>query len=371
MPFITQGPEGEQAPYRARKTNWKFLVIVIILAVTVGGGSMFYLKYFFQPSLTYNLPPISPKVFLTKEECEEKTECDECVFVTCDVIPLGKTLEETCGKDFKAGWQCIKSTDETADWKTYRNEEYGFELSYPSKYIIQDRRILPLSDQEMEGLPTCYRDFYEATKTLRRLSDAEIRTSEEIEPKDRVQIDIRVYNNSNNLIINNWLDVWDSLRYNNTTSCDLKGTENIINREDFSLGTLRGIQGFSGCCGGCERQVFFSKNDKIYNVSLYGGNPGGKGCKDDDCCSGFSSIEKPIFNQMLSTFKFIEEFCGTSSYGSCVSNLDCTAGGCSGQVCQSKNEESMITTCEYKDCYNAQSYGLGCKCVDKKCQWLK
>jgi len=33
MPFITQG-----------KTNWKFLVIVIILAVIVGGGALWYVK---------------------------------------------------------------------------------------------------------------------------------------------------------------------------------------------------------------------------------------------------------------------------------------------------------------------------------------
>jgi len=66
-----------------------------------------------------------------------------------------------------------------------------------------------------------------------------------------------------------------------------------------------------------------------------------------------------------------EEFCGSSTYGNCVSDSDCMGGGCSGQVCQSKNEEGVITTCEYRDCYAAKDYGLECKCADNKCQWSK
>jgi len=31
-------------------------------------------------------------------------------------------------------------TDETADWKTYRNEEYGFEVRYPEEFIFESRR---------------------------------------------------------------------------------------------------------------------------------------------------------------------------------------------------------------------------------------
>ena len=44
MPFLTQGPEGEQAPHGVNKTNRKFLLIVIVLAAIVGGGTWFLLK---------------------------------------------------------------------------------------------------------------------------------------------------------------------------------------------------------------------------------------------------------------------------------------------------------------------------------------
>jgi eight-cysteine-cluster-containing protein len=64
-----------------------------------------------------------------------------------------------------------------------------------------------------------------------------------------------------------------------------------------------------------------------------------------------------------------EPFCGTSTNGSCTEDADCITGGCSGQVCQGRTEEPVITTCEYRDCYRATDYGLGCKCVDNKCQW--
>jgi len=84
----------------------------------------------------------------------------------------------------------------------------------------------------------------------------------------------------------------------------------------------------------------------------------------------------PIMDKILSTFKLTgladssqEEFCGLSTYGNCLVDSDCVIGGCSAQVCQSKNEEPTVTTCEYKDCYNAEKYELKCKCLAQKCQW--
>lgn len=62
-------------------------------------------------------------------------------------------------------------------------------------------------------------------------------------------------------------------------------------------------------------------------------------------------------------------FCGWSTQGNCSTDVDCVAGGCSGQVCQSTFEEPVITTCEYKECYNADLYGMECQCVEGACQW--
>jgi len=64
-----------------------------------------------------------------------------------------------------------------------------------------------------------------------------------------------------------------------------------------------------------------------------------------------------------------EDFCGTSTKGPCSTDEDCITGGCSSQVCQSSSEEPAITTCDWRDCYNARAYGLGCRCIQGKCMW--
>jgi len=64
-------------------------------------------------------------------------------------------------------------------------------------------------------------------------------------------------------------------------------------------------------------------------------------------------------------------FCGKSTFGSCQTDADCIKGGCSGQICQSKNEESAVTTCEWKECYNSAAYKVNCLCIKNKCMWSK
>jgi eight-cysteine-cluster-containing protein len=83
---------------------------------------------------------------------------------------------------------------------------------------------------------------------------------------------------------------------------------------------------------------------------------------------GKPELDKTWIKQIEKTLT-LEEFCGWSTYGNCSSDSDCTAGGCSGQVCQSKYEEPVITTCEWRDCFDASKYGLKCRCIDGRCQW--
>lgn len=75
MPFLTQ-----------EKTNLKYVLIVVILAVIVGGGILVY-QYWWLPKSEIKIPEI------------------------------------------KMPEKVIK--DETASWKTYKNEEYGFEFKIP------------------------------------------------------------------------------------------------------------------------------------------------------------------------------------------------------------------------------------------------
>jgi len=86
-----------------------------------------------------------------------------------------------------------------------------------------------------------------------------------------------------------------------------------------------------------------------------------------------ASIEgcaKPIDKEETKT-KGVEGFCGTSTFGSCDSDSECTReGSCSqGEVCKNFQEEIPVSICIWRDCFKADDYGASCKCVEGKCQW--
>jgi hypothetical protein len=86
MPFLTKG-----------KTNWKYILILVVLAIIVGGGILVYLRYFERE--------ISSLTKFPEIKKPEKIE------------PEKPRIEE-----------------EIANWKTYRNEKYKFEFKYPKEY---------------------------------------------------------------------------------------------------------------------------------------------------------------------------------------------------------------------------------------------
>ena len=81
-----------------------------------------------------------------------------------------------------------------------------------------------------------------------------------------------------------------------------------------------------------------------------------------DFCGGIASnlVVKCINNQCAQVNKNLE----------CTSDADCTTGGCSGTICQSKNTEPIFTTCEYLPEYACYKQ-INCACIDTKCQWDK
>jgi hypothetical protein len=47
----------------------------------------------------------APVSYASEQECRDATGAGRCSFVMCDLIPAGKTFEETCGRGFHPGWQ--------------------------------------------------------------------------------------------------------------------------------------------------------------------------------------------------------------------------------------------------------------------------
>lgn len=54
----------------------------------------------------------------------------------------------------------------------------------------------------------------------------------------------------------------------------------------------------------------------------------------------------------------------------CAEDSDCVTGGCSGTICQHKDSEPIMTTCEFKPEYTCYKQ-IGCKCISNGCVWDK
>lgn len=178
MPFITQG-----------KTNLKYILIVIVLAVIVGGGILGYYYSWIKEldirlsELELKLPEVKQPEVKTPEvtaelltSCIADTDCERyIVYNQCKVycankdeanLQIIKKLEETKLCD-PALWfapplncgcvnnQCVvkqeeKTEDETANWKTYQNLNGGFQINYPSEMIVKveelEQDLLPLGE---------------------------------------------------------------------------------------------------------------------------------------------------------------------------------------------------------------------------------
>ena len=89
MPFITQG-----------KTNWKFLLIVIILAVVVGVGALWYAK---RPEKPYQ-PVEIKKIVENKKECNvfKVSDCDSSA-----ILPDSFNLKYDAKSDWVEGGNSI------------------------------------------------------------------------------------------------------------------------------------------------------------------------------------------------------------------------------------------------------------------------
>ena len=77
-----------------QKTTLLYIFAVVVIAI---------IAYFILVKSSAPPPPATQVVFVSQEECELQTG-NSCDFQMCDYIPLGKTFEEVCGKDFKKGW---------------------------------------------------------------------------------------------------------------------------------------------------------------------------------------------------------------------------------------------------------------------------
>jgi len=275
MPFLTQG-----------KTNWKYILILLILTVIVGGGILWWIwnNVFVEKPLSI-CGPSGKYYWINISNCDKSClTAEDCKF-TCGCGAINK--RETChtqgitydcvDKEVKCENNiCVvgeeKAKDETANWKIYRNEEYGFEVKYPKgKDWKISETSLPFGFHFRFGPEGC--------------------------------IWISVIENPENLSVEKFYEEV----YKNLTEEECKTADNFCNclryKKNFSRTNIAGKEAIR-----CEivpgplasTVILVSHDNFIYQISkIYTDYEGYEGpCR--------SLNTNKIFNQMLSTFRFLK-----------------------------------------------------------------
>ncbi len=217
------------------------LIILIIVGVLIVGGGYYAIKKFQKPVV---------------QVCTQEAKlCPDGSYV-------GRT-GPNC--EFAA---CPEVKDETANWKTYRNEEYGFEVKYPKEYDQNIRCKLGMTYFEERLVGISLAEGYNFG----------------ISPKTGDDLSEKV----NNFIKEN-IEKQDG---------------KVVSKESINFGNYKGIKvAYHDKWGMYVEDIFVIKGNWLFTMNLYD-DPQIHFCADL-INQGFTS--KDVFNQILSTFKFISQ----------------------------------------------------------------
>ena len=138
MPFLTQG-----------QTNRKFVAVVAVLAVIVGGGI-----YYFLAKETTEPVGCTMEAMRCPDGSYVGRIPPDCEFAECPPVIM---------------------PDEITDWQTYRNEEYGFEVKIPTHWEVTQygNKIWTFEFEGSDGYSYCSLQGYPRVGEIDLTKEAE------------------------------------------------------------------------------------------------------------------------------------------------------------------------------------------------------
>ncbi|GEM_PF-1934596 len=161
--------------------------------------------------------------------------------------------------------------EEMADWKTYKNEEYGFEIKYPSDFFIENYQDgLGFVEKQYQGQQVHYP--FVGVEFIKTPFSAEQWVNE-----NGTEV---------NLLDENLPPGFD--RSHNYLYYGVKDKEiRVINSLQF-------FQFYNAGISGSNNNAFVRTKDSTVLINIYRHS------------SGMGEVSKNIYNQILSTFRFLE-----------------------------------------------------------------
>lgn len=160
--------------------------------------------------------------------------------------------------------------NETADWKTYTNDQYGFEIKYPDSWNL---------GKESSKTGESYKVDFVSSDTIKN--------------NIKKVVTVSVFENSKNYLVDKWLKE----QHDDPDNVNNVG---LIFEKEFLVSGEKGLKGGFGCCGGYREAFFVAKGNYAYAVQ--------GGYMDFDVKPLGSLYDySEDFDQILSTFKFTEK----------------------------------------------------------------